>query len=187
MESSPKTNGKRVVEETESSGANLSKKLRIELHLSSPSMESVLHGHRRSTIAAFLPGDIFSGGLLAGSLCSNNDSCDLVQESTLVDLQSKSFETEGSTCINNNKFSGSRETTPSSFFCEPLEDEDMDTASPEKKKDSPEREFPTQKEIDDFFAEEEKKEQKRFSEKYNFDIVKDLPLEGRYQWVRLKP
>ncbi|KHN37497.1 Cyclin-dependent kinase inhibitor 7 [Glycine soja] len=44
---------------------------------------------------------------------------------------------------------------------------------------------PPQAEIEEFFAMAEKYERKRFTEKYNFDIVRDLPLEGRYQWVRL--
>ncbi|CAI8618400.1 unnamed protein product [Vicia faba] len=42
-----------------------------------------------------------------------------------------------------------------------------------------------EEEIDEFFARFEREEQKRFSEKYNFDIVRDMPLEGRYEWVRL--
>ncbi|KAK2380558.1 cyclin-dependent kinase inhibitor [Trifolium repens] len=42
-----------------------------------------------------------------------------------------------------------------------------------------------EEEIDEFFARFEREEQKRFAEKYNFDIVTDLPLEGRYEWVRL--
>ncbi|AES90201.1 putative cyclin-dependent kinase inhibitor [Medicago truncatula] len=40
-------------------------------------------------------------------------------------------------------------------------------------------------EIDEFFANFEREERKRFAEKYNFDIVRDMPLEGRYEWVRL--
>ncbi|CAK8577514.1 unnamed protein product [Lathyrus sativus] len=40
-------------------------------------------------------------------------------------------------------------------------------------------------EIDEFFAKFEREEQKLFSEKYNFDIVRDMPLEGRYEWVNL--
>ncbi|XP_073290779.1 cyclin-dependent kinase inhibitor 6-like isoform X2 [Primulina huaijiensis] len=40
-------------------------------------------------------------------------------------------------------------------------------------------------EIEEFFAEAEKYEQKRFAEKYNYDIAKDVPLEGKYEWVPL--
>ncbi|KAL2490737.1 Cyclin-dependent kinase inhibitor [Abeliophyllum distichum] len=42
-------------------------------------------------------------------------------------------------------------------------------------------------EVEEFFVAAEKYEQKRFAEKYNYDIAKDVPLEGRYKWVRLKP
>ncbi|CAH9079750.1 unnamed protein product [Cuscuta epithymum] len=45
--------------------------------------------------------------------------------------------------------------------------------------------MPSAAEIEEFFASKEKYEQKRFQEKYNYDVVKDAPLEGRYQWVRL--
>ncbi|KAM7250492.1 hypothetical protein ACFE04_022375 [Oxalis oulophora] len=42
---------------------------------------------------------------------------------------------------------------------------------------------PLKLEIEEFFAEAEKNIQKEFSQKYNFDIAKDKPLQGRYQWV----
>ncbi|WOH04723.1 hypothetical protein DCAR_0624135 [Daucus carota subsp. sativus] len=45
---------------------------------------------------------------------------------------------------------------------------------------------PSMAEIEEFFSVAEKYEAKRFAEKYNFDIVKDVPLEGKYQWVRIK-
>ncbi|XP_054785537.1 cyclin-dependent kinase inhibitor 7-like [Prosopis cineraria] len=52
------------------------------------------------------------------------------------------------------------------------------------------RKFPASKmapkeEIEEFLAMAEKYEQKRFAEKYNYDIVKDMPLQGKYEWVRL--
>ncbi|XP_009375693.1 cyclin-dependent kinase inhibitor 6 isoform X2 [Pyrus x bretschneideri] len=42
-------------------------------------------------------------------------------------------------------------------------------------------------ELEEFFAAVEKESQQKFNEKYNFDVSKDEPLEGRYEWVRLKP
>ncbi|GMH14774.1 hypothetical protein Nepgr_016615 [Nepenthes gracilis] len=43
---------------------------------------------------------------------------------------------------------------------------------------------PSEFEIEEFFSAAEKDLQKRFTEKYNFDIVRDVPLEeGRYQWI----
>ncbi|XP_009135618.1 cyclin-dependent kinase inhibitor 6 [Brassica rapa] len=46
---------------------------------------------------------------------------------------------------------------------------------------------PTPGEIEEFLSELESKDQKRFMDKYNFDIVNDKPLQGRYKWDRLKP
>ncbi|CAI9294606.1 unnamed protein product [Lactuca saligna] len=93
----------------------------------------------------------------------------------------------------------SRETSASSVVS--LESEEMEslsTSTPKKKKTStaneatsghkpPLEKSPSPAELEEFFSEAEKYEQKRFTEKYNYDIVKDVPMEGRYQWVRLKP
>ncbi|KAK6152724.1 hypothetical protein DH2020_012363 [Rehmannia glutinosa] len=49
--------------------------------------------------------------------------------------------------------------------------------------------MPSDAELEEFFAAAEKDLQKQFIDKYNYDIVKDQPLEGRYDWVKvqLKP
>ncbi|KAL6572937.1 hypothetical protein OROHE_002413 [Orobanche hederae] len=49
--------------------------------------------------------------------------------------------------------------------------------------------IPTEAELEEFFAAAEKNLQKQFVDKYNYDIAKDEPLEGRYEWVpvQLKP
>ncbi|KAK8706622.1 hypothetical protein V6N13_050178 [Hibiscus sabdariffa] len=119
-----------------------------------------------------------SGGvLLTGEMCSSlssgnessasNESCDIVKYSLrFVDLKAKSFETEISTCINVNKFSA--ETIPT---IELIGDSEG-TASPHRK--TP----PSQAELDEFFS---------AAEKYNYDIVKDVPMDGRYHWIQLKP
>ncbi|KAH6812369.1 hypothetical protein C2S51_026131 [Perilla frutescens var. frutescens] len=49
------------------------------------------------------------------------------------------------------------------------------------------RNIPTAREMDDFFACAEEPQQRLFIEKYNFDIVNDSPLPGRYEWVRVMP
>ncbi|XP_020244216.1 cyclin-dependent kinase inhibitor 7-like [Asparagus officinalis] len=43
----------------------------------------------------------------------------------------------------------------------------------------------TAKEIEEFFTEAEREEKKRFMNKYNYDVVKDAPMEGRYEWALL--
>ncbi|XP_047312146.1 cyclin-dependent kinase inhibitor 3 [Impatiens glandulifera] len=42
-------------------------------------------------------------------------------------------------------------------------------------------------EMDEFFSGSEELEQKQFSDKYNFDVVNDMPLPGRFEWVRVEP
>lgn len=49
---------------------------------------------------------------------------------------------------------------------------------------SVQRMMPTAQEIEVFFACAEQQQQRLFTEKYNFDVVSDLPLQGRYEWVR---
>ncbi|CAA2975818.1 cyclin-dependent kinase inhibitor 7-like isoform X2 [Olea europaea var. sylvestris] len=46
--------------------------------------------------------------------------------------------------------------------------------------------LPSEAELEEFFAAAEKDLQKKFIDKYNYDIVKDEPLEGRYEWVQLQ-
>ncbi|XP_074343520.1 uncharacterized protein LOC141682721 isoform X2 [Apium graveolens] len=60
------------------------------------------------------------------------------------------------------------------------------TKTTTKNKASSAQKKPSMEEIEEFFSRAEKYEAKRFAEKYNYDIVKDVPLEGKYQWVRIK-
>ncbi|TQE11301.1 hypothetical protein C1H46_003035 [Malus baccata] len=76
------------------------------------------------------------------------------------------------------------ETTPSSELC--LDSNEMSSPAPvvSHRRRIPVSKSPPSEEIEEFFAVVEKYEHKRFTEKYNYDIVNDVPLEGRYQWVR---
>lgn len=49
------------------------------------------------------------------------------------------------------------------------------------------RSIPTSDEMEEFFAYAEQRQQRSFIEKYNFDIVKDRPLPGRFEWVQVIP
>ncbi|MFS8016978.1 putative cyclin-dependent kinase inhibitor [Helianthus anomalus] len=62
---------------------------------------------------------------------------------------------------------------------------EMITANPETVTSS--RRTVPAAEIEEFFASAEKERQKRFKDRYNYDIVKDTPLEGRFEWTQLKP
>ncbi|KAG2703579.1 hypothetical protein I3843_06G136300 [Carya illinoinensis] len=126
---------------------------------------------------------------LTASCCSSNESSEVVRDNLrLMDLEAKiSSETVHSTYIND-KFS--RETTPSSDLCGDSDEMDSLARKPSAENNRPSirvAKTPPKEEIEEFFATADKYEQKRFAEKYNYDIVKDVPLEGRYQWVRLKP
>ncbi|KAK8562915.1 hypothetical protein V6N13_018533 [Hibiscus sabdariffa] len=121
-------------------------------------------------------------GVSSFSHCSSNNESSFVKDSLrFKDLEVKSFETEISTCININKF---RET---SEFSEDSEEMEPPEKNPPPSKPKQQLETPSQEEIEEFFSVAEKYEQKRFVEKYNYDPVKDMPVDGRYQWVRLKP
>ncbi|PON70797.1 Cyclin-dependent kinase inhibitor [Parasponia andersonii] len=49
------------------------------------------------------------------------------------------------------------------------------------------RSIPTAHEMDEFFTFAEQQQQRIFIEKYNFDIMNDSPLPGRYEWVQVLP
>nr|GMD07153.1 cyclin-dependent kinase inhibitor 7-like isoform X2 [Ipomoea batatas]GMD09912.1 cyclin-dependent kinase inhibitor 7-like isoform X2 [Ipomoea batatas] len=124
------------------------------------------------------------------SKCSSCESSESVKEDLRnIDLKAKDYEE----FVTDN--SGSIETPPSSELCGDSIAE-MEYSSSTAKKKSPEADSrrkpdaaktPSAAEIEEFFSATEKYVQKRFAEKYNYDIVKDVPLKGRYQWVRLKP
>ncbi|XP_019168797.1 PREDICTED: cyclin-dependent kinase inhibitor 7-like isoform X2 [Ipomoea nil] len=130
------------------------------------------------------------------SKCSSCESSESVKEDLRnIDLKAKDYEefvADNSGSMNN----GMSETPPSSELCGDSIAE-MESSSSTAKKKSPEADSrrkpadaaktPSAAEIEEFFSATEKYVQKRFAEKYNYDIVKDVPLEGRYQWVRLKP
>ncbi|OVA10448.1 Cyclin-dependent kinase inhibitor [Macleaya cordata] len=129
------------------------------------------------------------------SRCSSNGSCMLINESLIsssaVDLKGEGFEIENS--ITYSHCRERRETTPSSNLR--AESGDLESterltavAANSRHRSSTTMEnkmMPSEEELEDFFSAAEKEEQKRFSDRYNFDIVKDVPLEGRYEWVRL--
>ncbi|KAJ0096515.1 hypothetical protein Patl1_28720 [Pistacia atlantica] len=143
---------------------------------------------------------------VSSSCCSSNGSSEEVNERTnFADLEDESVEVETSAyyiCRERPSINYAllkpystyylrRETTPSSEV-EAALSEDLDsTAKPSSEANSHRRstveKMPAESEIDEFFAEAEKKLLKQYSEKYNFDFVKETPTEGRYEWVRLKP
>ncbi|XP_010479459.1 PREDICTED: cyclin-dependent kinase inhibitor 7-like [Camelina sativa] len=116
--------------------------------------------------------------------CSSGETNEIATNTRLafLDLEAHQIsetETETSTLISNN-------------FRKQGETAEMDSATTERREQRKTEmkkmeKSPTQAELDDFFSAAERFQQKRFTEKYNYDVVNDTPLEGRYQWVTLKP
>ncbi|KAM1007271.1 hypothetical protein COP2_003993 [Malus domestica] len=88
-----------------------------------------------------------------------------------------------------------RETTPCSFI---RESDTIGTPGSTTRRTSSisthrrvrnnvQRNIPTTLEMEEFFARHEEEQQKIFIEKYNFDIINDLPLPGRYEWEQVIP
>ncbi|KAI3912179.1 hypothetical protein MKW92_005366 [Papaver armeniacum] len=115
--------------------------------------------------------------------CINNRSCDLVtgekRNLMLRDFvegeKQEGFEFENNPPIINHQ---------SDSESKGLE---MSSEANSKSRKLSDEKMPTETEIKDFFSAFEKQEHKRFLEKYNYDITKDVPLEGRYEWISLKP
>ncbi|XP_044491070.1 cyclin-dependent kinase inhibitor 7-like [Mangifera indica] len=126
---------------------------------------------------------------ISTSCCSSNGSSEEVNDITeFSDLEDQSIEVETSMYYSCRE---RRETTPSSEVEAAVSEELDSTAKTTSEANSHSRstveKMPTESEIDEFFAEAEKKLLKQYSVKYNFDFVKEKPMEGRYEWVRLKP
>ncbi|CAF2100382.1 hypothetical protein HID58_019181 [Brassica napus] len=128
------------------------------------------------------------------SVASSQGRCSVTSDdddkSSIV--SSGCFSSESNETVRNNPTSGADlEDTASEALGETTETE-MESSSPALKRDNKPPEvskIPTAEEIEAFLSELEGGEdkQKRFIEKYNFDIVNDKPLQGRYMWDRLKP
>ncbi|PIA46342.1 hypothetical protein AQUCO_01500102v1 [Aquilegia coerulea] len=146
---------------------------------------------------------------IVNSRCSSNGSSELVNENlmttrSVIDLDeeekdkrlrnesSSSSSSSSSTCRTRRKKEiDDIEITPSSSLREESTTnklESMERASVSRRNDErSEKISPSETEIDEFFSTPEKEEQSRFANKYNYDIAKDVPLNGRYEWVHLKP
>ncbi|KAJ9177240.1 hypothetical protein P3X46_012478 [Hevea brasiliensis] len=124
----------------------------------------------------------------SASCCSSYGSSGQRNNNKFADLEAESVEVETSVYYSCRE---RKETTPSSQL-QPASSGELDsTERPSSEANSRRRstgeKMPTEFELDEFFAVAEKNLKKQFADKYNYDIVKDEPLEGRYEWLRLKP
>ncbi|XP_076914136.1 cyclin-dependent kinase inhibitor 3-like [Bidens hawaiensis] len=54
-----------------------------------------------------------------------------------------------------------------------------------RRKVLPVKKMPPEAELEEFFASAQKGLNERFKNKYNYDIVNDIPLEGRFEWIQV--
>ncbi|CAH1452948.1 unnamed protein product [Lactuca virosa] len=82
-----------------------------------------------------------------------------------------------------------RETTPCSLIRNPdIIRTPGSSTKPNRKnrvQNTTARPIPSTTEMDEFFTEPEKHQQRVFMEKYNFDPVNEKPLNGRYEWLKV--
>ncbi|MFS7933419.1 putative cyclin-dependent kinase inhibitor [Helianthus anomalus] len=104
--------------------------------------------------------------------------------SSVIGLETEEIESVSTSKPNNNK---KKKTTPATATETVAVAVAEDEATSRRKPPAPAAMMPCAAEIEEFFSKAEKYEQKRFVEKYNYDIVKDVPMEGKYQWIELKP
>ncbi|XP_010916641.1 cyclin-dependent kinase inhibitor 1 [Elaeis guineensis] len=121
------------------------------------------------------------------SRCSSNASCEASPE----ERPSRSADSEVGEVLDtaarlSNCSSGRRQTTPSSSGVDEWSDLES-TAERTSRRRSRAEMMPLEAEIEEFFAAAERDEWQRFAAKYNYDVVNDVPLEGRYEWLPLIP
>ncbi|KAG2271454.1 hypothetical protein Bca52824_066009 [Brassica carinata] len=122
---------------------------------------------------------------IASSAASSSQASDEKSSS----ISSDCFSTESNETVRNNPTSGvDLEDTVSEALGETTETESSSALKRDNKPPEASK-IPTAEEIEAFLSELEggDDKQKRFIEKYNFDIVNDKPLQGRYMWDRLNP
>ncbi|XP_057427292.1 cyclin-dependent kinase inhibitor 4-like isoform X2 [Lotus japonicus] len=133
----------------------------------------------------------------APSLASQHDGNTLPEKKTQHQNNSDGDEA----CFGENvlDFEGRERSTRESTPCNLIRDPDTvrtpgsttrptcSTEAPRRTPHAGRRQIPTAHEMNEFFAENEEAQQRKFIEKYNFDPVNEKPLPGRYEWEKLKP
>ncbi|KAJ4968638.1 hypothetical protein NE237_015339 [Protea cynaroides] len=144
---------------------------------------------------------------VASVSCLKNEEEFLTKEKTSVALEEVSQDNNDNNDVgieasfgenvleNEGRERSTRETTP----CSLIRDSDTigtpgsttrptnSTATNRRVQNAMRRNIPTSREMEEFFSGAEQKQQRRFTEKYNFDPVNDRPLPGRYEWIRVEP
>lgn len=124
------------------------------------------------------------------SCCSSNGSTELDKEiSKFVDLEEERLDLSSRSTYEYGSWRERRESTPSSEIqgeSGELDSTRRPASEINSRRRSVNKKMPSSAEIDEFFSAAEKDLQRQYAEKYNFDFVKEQPLEGRYNWVRVE-
>ncbi|KAL9152315.1 hypothetical protein ABFS82_11G114400 [Erythranthe guttata] len=129
------------------------------------------------------------------SCSSSNGSTELAKgRSKFLDLEENEVAVAVeffATSAGHSSDSRERETTPLSDAAEPDSAGELEsTARPRetsnRRRSTAAEKMPSEAELEEFFAAAENNLHKQFTNKYNYDIVKDQPLEGRYEWVQIQ-
>ncbi|CAN6811379.1 unnamed protein product [Brassica oleracea] len=121
-------------------------------------------------------------------ICFSSESNEIPRKSPTVSVDLETHQISDDLSVSG-RISHRNEANPASeALGETTELESSSAVERDDRKSSPEvSKNPTPAEIEEFLSELENKDQKRFMDKYNFDIVNDKPLQGRYKWDRVKP
>ncbi|WOK92206.1 cyclin-dependent kinase inhibitor 1-like [Canna indica] len=110
------------------------------------------------------------------SRCSSNSSREV-----MVDEQ----EVEGlEISCNSEPGQMRRETTPSSAVR--IEESDLESTAEAILSSKMANAMPAKAEIEEFFAAAEREQAQRFTDRYNYDVINDVPLDGRFEWARIE-
>ncbi|KAF3435386.1 hypothetical protein FNV43_RR22475 [Rhamnella rubrinervis] len=120
---------------------------------------------------------------------NDDDDVDVNEKESLqrVDLEAPNSKTAGANSIEGIKFS---EPKPSDEPCPKAAGEPAPADEPAPVNDGDKElgeGISLSEELEEFLANAERSEERQFTEKYNFDFVNDVPLEGRYEWFPLTP
>ncbi|XP_020702905.1 cyclin-dependent kinase inhibitor 1-like [Dendrobium catenatum] len=149
---------------------------------------SLVMTHRdQSKLAGISDGRICGNGERIISRCSSSSSCEAVDEDVDILFPRVRVHTPcedvASRSMCKFEFSGDRREMSLSIYSGELES----SAERISRQSKPEFRTPPASEIEEFFTAAEKSEKHRFATRYNFDVDKEVPLEGRYEWVRINP
>ncbi|KAL0911898.1 hypothetical protein M5K25_017832 [Dendrobium thyrsiflorum] len=150
---------------------------------------SLVMTHRdQSKLAGLSDGRIYGNGERIISRCSSSSSCEAVDADVDILFPSVRVHTPCEDVAGRSmckfEFSRDRREMSLSIYSGELQESSAERIS---RQSTPQFRTPPADEIEEFFTAAEKSEKHRFKSRYNFDVDKEVPLEGRYEWVRINP